>query len=1235
MSFKIGIAIGSFRKKDREEKYVKSLIDNEGILWASEDNIHIFELQPDVDYDDTSPNNAFVRAYNEDNVRIFVTQSTSNQTLKFKRNFIDANIMPDSILISTASTAFDEEIQSSNRIWRLENNDRKIIEKSVITFDKWITSSNKPVKNIIIVFQSDDIYSTSARRDMINSIINGYKSRFNVFTYDILENDYTLQHENIIELRQDGFKSSLKLLRLSKNSVIEVPYQDYINDPSLSRTEFEARRIFPNESLIVPYLLNVDEFYSKMDRDLYDYDFLGGDAFSFHGSDQTVPEYIKKLRMYSVYSHPIEEGSFLYHKNVDNQDTDPVIINYYTGINLASEALRVYVPGDIKHIDFFENQGADKTGIFDSTRDILDVKVNIVSTNVDTGKYLYPRHKGYRQKPDPSFTVNQQGIQTDATRASITSNNLLNGADLLELTSLDVGGTSRQISEIAATALAEDIQVFFGQRSDIVRSEINGAVGSASGYNNTIRAFNNNVVNKTDSEFFSGISAVKLQNRLPEIYSEDIINSSYGTMLAYNNEANVLSMDAVTEASFIVSLQQKTISSRRTSRDAEVAVLPDSDIPSYSVAAIFTAMFGFNLTQRESILGHTVSIDKSNQLCQTAGIAAGLAHAQGWDLETSVVSGVVCLIGLSRGMTEYKVTKAVKLFMSCYNVFGFMDRHSLQIQDLIKDIIANQQLLLTIRRYINLYQKKHRCSKLDVLELIMFWDNLKSSEHALKDLKLFTDNSCTSIIRLGYIWTNPFDSLLIPLYQSSDNKLSSSEGRLLGYISKNSDSDHQTEIKGDNVVGYLADTQLLGTVPMYRVERTDGIVYATTKDELNNMCYGIPYPLDTFDTYNMDILSVLPLPFMGAEGVSVNGSFSNKGKQRKGSDCWGWTDSNGHEYAIMTVTNGTAFINISDPQSPYLVGFLKSTGEIESLWHDVKVYKDFAYIVSESDNHGMQVFDLKRLQGLTGRPQLFEVDYHYTDFGSAHNIWINEESGYAYIAGITLNTSKSGIHVVDLSNPAMPVLASASTEIAYSHDFYSVIYNGPDEEYQGREILWSFDEDSISCLDVTDKNNIVLLSTAKYLGYGYVHQGCLTENHKYLLSTDELDELETSQNTTLYVWDYQALESPKLKILLRGPGKDIDHNVYVRDNKAYLAGYGAGLTVLDLTVIDSFPTEEEPREIDFDDVLIGKVDTFPENDDIQDAVFDGAWSCYPYYSSNITIISDIKRGLFVVKESPQ
>ena len=120
-----------------------------------------------------------------------------------------------------------------------------------------------------------------------------------------------------------------------------------------------------------------------------------------------------------------------------------------------------------------------------------------------------------------------------------------------------------------------------------------------------------------------------------------------------------------------------------------------------------------------------------------------------------------------------------------------------------------------------------------------------------------------------------------------------------------------------------------------------------------------------------------------------------------GNDSWGWTDTlTGKEYAIMGVNDGTAFIDISTPDQPIYLGKLPTASD-PSSWRDIKVYQDYAYVVSEAADHGLQVFDLTRLRDIT-RVTRFIADASLNSFGNAHNIAINETSGFAYVIGSEL-----------------------------------------------------------------------------------------------------------------------------------------------------------------------------------------------------------------------------------------
>jgi choice-of-anchor B domain-containing protein len=102
--------------------------------------------------------------------------------------------------------------------------------------------------------------------------------------------------------------------------------------------------------------------------------------------------------------------------------------------------------------------------------------------------------------------------------------------------------------------------------------------------------------------------------------------------------------------------------------------------------------------------------------------------------------------------------------------------------------------------------------------------------------------------------------------------------------------------------------------------------------------------------------------------------------------------------------DGTAFVLATDPINPVVLGFLPQTGGTRVIWADMKVYNDHVFITRESSNHGMQVFDLTKLRAFyhadpptTGVRQLTH-DAHYTEVTSTHNVVINEETGFAYVA---------------------------------------------------------------------------------------------------------------------------------------------------------------------------------------------------------------------------------------------
>jgi choice-of-anchor B domain-containing protein len=334
-------------------------------------------------------------------------------------------------------------------------------------------------------------------------------------------------------------------------------------------------------------------------------------------------------------------------------------------------------------------------------------------------------------------------------------------------------------------------------------------------------------------------------------------------------------------------------------------------------------------------------------------------------------------------------------------------------------------------------------------------------------------------------------------------------------------------------------------------------------------------------------------------------------------DIWGWTDAeSGKEYALVGLDNGTSFVDITNPESPSVIGYLPTHTD-RSTWRDIKVHQDHAFIVSEAREHGMQVFDLTQLRAVAAPPVRFTESAHYADLelSNAHNIAIDEGSGFAFIAGS--NTCSQGLHIVDVRNPKAPRQAGCFGEDGYVHDAQCVIYTGPDDRYTGREICIAFAEDTVTVVDVTDKGAPRQLAGETYSGVGYTHQGWLTTDQMYLLQDDEADERLAGHNTRTYIWSMIDLERPLLLGVYTGTSRAIDHNLYVREGYAYLANYQAGLRILDLAGI----ADAELREV-------GYFDVFPESDAPE---FSGAWSVYPFFPSGTVVVSSIERGLFVLQ----
>ncbi len=348
-------------------------------------------------------------------------------------------------------------------------------------------------------------------------------------------------------------------------------------------------------------------------------------------------------------------------------------------------------------------------------------------------------------------------------------------------------------------------------------------------------------------------------------------------------------------------------------------------------------------------------------------------------------------------------------------------------------------------------------------------------------------------------------------------------------------------------------------------------------------------------------------------------------------DIWGWTDpATGTEWALVGHSTGTSFIGLGDPERPVYAGILPLTeGASFSGWRDIKVYRDHAFVVADmAGPHGMQVFDLTALRAASGPPGTFSPAAIYRGIHSAHNLAVNEETGFAYAVGGSGGgeTCGGGLHMIDIRDPRNPAFAGCFADertgwsgTGYTHDATCVVYRGPDSEHRGREVCFGSNESHLSIADVTHKSAPRALAIASYPRVGYAHQAWLDEDHAYLYMNDEMDEFNTLDNTRTLVWDVGDLDDPVLAAeFVHGTGAT-DHNLYIVGDLMYQSNYAAGFRILNIS------NRESPVEIAF-------FETEPDSVAALDGPGTwGSWGNYPFFASGVIPVTSMSSGVLFLK----
>ncbi|KAH6685949.1 hypothetical protein F5X68DRAFT_241299 [Plectosphaerella plurivora] len=390
-------------------------------------------------------------------------------------------------------------------------------------------------------------------------------------------------------------------------------------------------------------------------------------------------------------------------------------------------------------------------------------------------------------------------------------------------------------------------------------------------------------------------------------------------------------------------------------------------------------------------------------------------------------------------------------------------------------------------------------------------------------------------------------------------------------------------------------------------------------------------PSNTFRCNNVDLYSFVS---HAALGDSLG----------EGSSSWGWTSDDGREFVAIGQYQGTAFAEITKEGRLVYIGRLPAYSR-PSQWREIRSYKSYFIIGSEAVDHGIQIFDGRKLLDLDPKNPKQFTQGDLTSWtrallpvGRAHNVVVNEELKYFAAVGAQPRTDpncRSGLNFFSLEDPSNPVNLGCAAGDGYVHDAQCLVYRGPDKRYQGRDICYGYNEDTLTIYDVTNKANVTnIISRISYEGAAYTHQGWVLdpENQEFLVLDDELDEQRrvgpaAPGYPVTYIWDIRDLENPKNTGIYRSKVKAIDHNQYVIDGLNYQSNYGAGLRVFDVSSIPRDPTGNSVCEVAW-------LDIHPSDDLASGGgvvQFLGTWSSYAYFKSGYIFINSIERGGFVAK----
>jgi choice-of-anchor B domain-containing protein len=330
------------------------------------------------------------------------------------------------------------------------------------------------------------------------------------------------------------------------------------------------------------------------------------------------------------------------------------------------------------------------------------------------------------------------------------------------------------------------------------------------------------------------------------------------------------------------------------------------------------------------------------------------------------------------------------------------------------------------------------------------------------------------------------------------------------------------------------------------------------------------------------------------------------------SGSWGYNDTiNNKEYALVGTTKGLSIVDITTPTNPVEVKFINGK---QGTWRECQTYKNFAYITQDNNtgadtvSEGVLIYNLSQLPG--GKADTFKGTNPANDYIlKTHSLFIDEK-GFLYLNGGDAKVNgvrTNGVMIYDLKpNPMKPTFVGFTQNlfgtgaVNYVHDCYvrnDTMFQA--HIYNNRFTVW----------DIRNRANPIKIQDFA-TPYSTIHNMWLSDNSKTLFVTHE------QFNMPMEAYDISDLSNIRQinEFKINPTNEEIAHNVHVINDFVYASYYSDGVAVFDVS---------DPTNV----VTVGYYDTQPTTT----RAYSGVWGAYGYYKSGNMTLSDMTKGLFVIK----